>query len=67
MQLQDVKFVSELLDIVDRDIIKPIEEGGAGNLPNPANLDQWLKELKAKMPKTSSLFRNEPKATIGIP
>jgi hypothetical protein len=64
MALQDAKLVSELLDIVDRDILKLIEEADAASLPNPANLDQWL---KANKPKSTSLFKNDPKSTVNVP
>ncbi len=64
MNLDDAARVRELLDIVDRDILKPIEEANAAAQPNPANLDQWL---KANPPKNKSLFKNEPKTTVNIP
>jgi hypothetical protein len=64
MSLQDANRVRELLDIVDRDILKPIEEANATAQPNPAELDQWLKK---NPPKSKELFKNEPTTTIGIP
>jgi hypothetical protein len=64
MSLQDAKLISELYDIVDRDILKPIEEGKEDSQPSPADLDQWLKK---NPPKSTSLFKNEPKSTIGVP
>ena len=64
MGLEHANLVSELFDIVDRDIIKPIEEGKEDSLPNPANLDQWLRTNK---PKSTSLFKNDPKSTINVP
>jgi hypothetical protein len=64
MSLQDAKLISELYDIVDRDFLKPIEQADPASLPNPADLDQWLKK---NPPKSTSLFKNDPKSTVGIP
>ena len=64
MYPQEAPLVGELLDIVDRDILKAIEDGKADSLPTPASLDQWL---KANPPKSKSLFKDEPKTTVNIP
>ena len=64
MSLPNAKLVSEMLDIVDRDILKPIEESNAAARPDPANLDQWL---KANKPKSASLFDKEPTSVIKVP
>jgi hypothetical protein len=61
MKLQDAKLIGELFDIVDRDILKPIEDAKEDARPDATNLDQWL---KANQPKSPSLFKNEPKTTI---
>lgn len=64
MKLQDAKLISQLLQTVDADILKPIEESREDVMPNPVNLTQWLQQ---NQPKSTSLFKNDPKSTIAVP
>lgn len=63
MRLENAKLIDDLFNIVSRDIIDPID-ANRGDLPNPANLDQWL---KANPPKSKSLFKNDEKSTVNVP
>jgi hypothetical protein len=62
--IENYKLVQDLFDIVDRDILKAIEEGKEESRPDVQNLDQWL---KANTPKSTSLFKNAPTATVNVP
>ena len=65
--IQDANLIGQLYDIVDRDILKPIDEANNQSRPDPTNLDQWLRELQANKLKNKSLFKNEEKSTVDIP
>jgi hypothetical protein len=62
--IENAQMIQDLLDIVDRDILKSIEEGKEESRPDLQNLDQWL---RANPPKNKSLFKDDPKTTVNVP
>jgi hypothetical protein len=64
VNLQDGKKIQDLYDVVERDILKPMEESKEDSHPDATNLDQWL---KANPPTSKSLFKNDDKTTINAP
>ena len=64
MNLDNWKKIQDLYDIVERDILKPMEESKEDSHPDATNLDQWL---KANPPTSKSLFKNDDKATVNAP
>jgi hypothetical protein len=63
MKLENAALIKALLDIADRDIFKPMEEGAEGAPVNLENLGQWLRD---NPPKSPSLFKSDPGAVITL-
>jgi hypothetical protein len=62
-KLENAQKVQDLLSIVDRDILKPMEEGAEGVPLNLENLGQWLRD---NPPKSPSLFKTDPGTLISL-
>jgi hypothetical protein len=64
MKLENVQLITNLIAAADRDILKPMEEAQASSPPNAAGFGQALQQM---VPKSKSLFKSDPKSTIGAP
>jgi hypothetical protein len=62
--IENAQMIQDLLDIVDRDVLKAIEENKEESRPDVQNLDQWL---RANPPKSKSLFKDDPTTTVNLP
>lgn len=58
LKIENAQLVDNLINQCDFNILQPLESGVAGNQPNIGPLGQWL---QANRPKSTSLFREDPK------